>query len=176
MRAFETEKTEVAEIDRSVYDIKDKVNAAFEVNSGLTAEIVEKISEEKHDPEWMREFRLKALENYNKMSIPNWGPSLEGLDMSNIVTYVRPNTEMRGKWSDVPEDIKNTFEAPGASPRPSVRALRASVRSTTPRSSITTSSEEVAAQGVVYTDMESALTGEYADMVKEHFMKFVTPH
>ena len=48
MRAFETEKTEVAEIDRSVYDIKDKVNAAFEVNSGLTAEIVEKISEEKH--------------------------------------------------------------------------------------------------------------------------------
>ena len=40
MRAFETEKTEVAEIDRSVYDIKDKVNAAFEVNSGLTAEIV----------------------------------------------------------------------------------------------------------------------------------------
>ena len=31
MRAFETEKTEVAEIDRSVYDIKDKVNAAFEL-------------------------------------------------------------------------------------------------------------------------------------------------
>ena len=77
MRAFETEKTEVAEIDRSVYDIKDKVNAAFEVNSGLTAEIVEKISEEKHDPEWMREFRLKALETYNKMSSPQLG-SLPG--------------------------------------------------------------------------------------------------
>ena len=101
MRAFETEKTEIAEVDRSVYDIKDKVNAAFEVNSGLTAEIVEKISEEKHDPEWMREFRLKALDTYNRMSLPTWGPSLEGLDMSNIVTYVRPNTEMRGKWSAV---------------------------------------------------------------------------
>ena len=61
MRAFETEKTEVAEIDRSVYDIKDKVNAAFEVNSGLTAEIVEQISKEKHDPDWMREFRLNCL-------------------------------------------------------------------------------------------------------------------
>ena len=92
MRAFETEKTEVAEIDRSVYDIKDKVNAAFEVNSGLTAEIVEQISKEKHDPDWMREFRLKALDIYNKASIPNWGPSLEGLDMRNIVTYVRPQT------------------------------------------------------------------------------------
>ena len=116
MRAFETEKTEVAEIDRSVYDIKDKVNAAFEVNSGLTAEIVEQISKEKHDPDWMRELRLKALDIYNKASIPNWGPSLEGLDMRNIVTYVRPNTEMRGKWSDVPDDIKNTFERLGIPP------------------------------------------------------------
>lgn len=35
--------------------------------------------------------------------------------------------------------------------------------------------EEVAAQGVVYTDMESALNGEYADMVRKHFMKLVTP-
>ena len=71
MRAFETEKTEVAEIDRSVYDIKDKVNAAFEVNSGLTAEIVEKISEEKNDPEWMRIFRQKSLRIYNSMPVQN---------------------------------------------------------------------------------------------------------
>ena len=36
--------------------------------------------------------------------------------------------------------------------------------------------KEVAEQGVIYTDMESALTGKYADMVKDHFMKLVTPH
>ena len=108
MRAFETEKTDVAEVDRSIYDIKDAANAAFEVNSGLTPDIVAKISEEKHDPEWMRGFRQKSLEIYNKMPVQNWGPSIEGLDMRNIVTYVRPNTEMRGKWSEVPED----FECP----------------------------------------------------------------
>ena len=113
MRAFETEKTDVAEVDRSIYDIKDAANAAFEVNSGLTPDIVAKISEEKHDPEWMRGFRQKSLEIYNKMPVQNWGPSIEGLDMNNIVTYVRPNTEMRGKWDDVPEDIKNTFERLG---------------------------------------------------------------
>ena len=174
MRAFETEKTEVAEVDRSVYDIKDKVNAAFEVNSGLTAEIVEKISEEKHDPEWMREFRLKALDTYNKMSIPNWGPSLAGLDMSNIVTYVRPNTEMRGKWSEVPDDIKNTFERLGIpqAERSSLAGVGAQYDSEVVYHNV---KEEVAAQGVVYTDMESALTGPYADMVKEHFMKCVPP-
>ena len=162
MRAFETEKTEVAEIDRSVYDIKDKVNAAFEVNSGLTAEIVEQISKEKHDPDWMREFRLKALDIYNKASIPNWGPSLEGLDMRNIVTYVRPNTEMRGKWSEVPDDIKNTFERLGIpqAERSSLAGVGAQYDSEVVYHNV---KEEVAAQGVVYTDMESALTGPYAD-------------
>ncbi len=31
--------------------------------------------------------------------------------------------------------------------------------------------EEVAAQGVIYTDLESAMHGEYADMIQKHFMK-----
>mgnify|MGYP000220021146 CR=1 FL=1 len=61
-------------MDRSIYDIKDKPNAAFEVNSGLTPEIVEKISEEKNDPEWMRIFRQKSLRVYNSMPVQNWGP------------------------------------------------------------------------------------------------------
>ena len=174
MRAFETEKTEVAEIDRSIYDIKDAANAAFEVNSGLTPEIVEKISEEKHDPEWMRLFRLKALETYNKMPVQNWGPSIEGLDMSNIVTYVRPNTEMRGKWSEVPDDIKNTFERLGIpqAERASLAGVGAQYDSEVVYHNV---KAEVAAQGVVYTDMESALTGPYAEMVRKHFMKLVPP-
>ena len=62
MRAFETEKTDVAEVDRSIYDIKDKPNAAFEVNSGLTPEIVEKISEEKNDPEMAKQLAAFAAE------------------------------------------------------------------------------------------------------------------
>lgn len=174
MRAFETEKTDVAEVDRSIYDIKDKPNAAFEVNSGLTPEIVEKISEEKNDPEWMRIFRQKSLRIYNSMPVQNWGPSIAGLDMSNIVTYVRPNTEMRGKWSEVPDDIKNTFERLGIpqAERSSLAGVGAQYDSEVVYHNV---KEEVAAQGVVYTDMESALTGPYADMVKEHFMKCVPP-
>ena len=174
MRAFETEKTDVAEVDRSIYDIKDAANAAFEVNSGLTPDIVAKISEEKHDPEWMRAFRQKSLEIYNKMPVQNWGPSIEGLDMRNIVTYVRPNTEMRGKWSEVPEDIKNTFERLGIpkAERASLAGVGAQYDSEVVYHNV---KAEVAAQGVVYTDMESALTGPYADMVKSHFMKLVPP-
>ena len=61
----------------------------------------------------MQNFRLQALQIYNEMPVPDWEPSIEGLDMANIVTYVRPNTNMKAKWSDVPEDIKNTFERLG---------------------------------------------------------------
>ena len=174
MRAFESEKTDVAEVDRSIYDIRDGSNAAFAVSSGLTSEIVEKISEEKHDPEWMRIFRLKALETYNKMPVQNWGPSIAGLDMNNIVTYVRPNTEMRGKWSDVPEDIKNTFERLGIpkAERASLAGVGAQYDSEVVYHNV---KAEVAAQGVVYTDMESALTGPYAEMVRKHFMRLVPP-
>ena len=122
MRAFETEKTDVAEVDRSIYDIKDAANAAFEVSSGLTPEIVEKISEEKHDPEWMRIFRLKALETYNKMPVQNWGPSIAGLDMSNIVTYVRPTIpRCAASGAKCPTTSRTPLNV-WASPRPSVPA------------------------------------------------------
>ena len=174
MRAFETEKTDVAEVDRSIYDVKDKPNAAFEVNSGLTREIVEKISDEKHDPDWMHQFRLKALDIYNSMPVQKWGPSIDGLDMDNIVTYVRPKTEMRGKWSEVPDDIKNTFERLGIpkAERASLAGVGAQYDSEVVYHNV---KAEVAAQGVVYTDIESALNGPYAEMVKSHFMKLVPP-
>lgn len=170
----EKEKTQVADIDRSVYDIKDQVHPSFETQAGLTPEIVERISEEKGDPAWMREFRLKSLEIYNKLQIPNWGPPIDGLDMNNIVAYVRPNTPMRAKWSEVPEDIKNTFERLGIpeAERKSLAGVGAQYDSEVVYHNVRA---EVAAQGVVYTDMESALKGKYAEMVHEHFMKLVPP-
>jgi len=174
LRSFETEKTQVEEFDRSIYDIKDAANASFEVNSGLTPAIVQKISEEKHDPEWMRLFRLKSLQTYNEMPLPSWGPPLDGLDIENIVTYVRPNTPMRGKWSDVPDDIKNTFERLGIpkAERLSLAGVGAQYDSEVVYHNVRA---EVAAKGVVYTDIESALTGPYAEMVRKHFMKLVPP-
>ena len=174
MRAYETEKTNVAAVDRSIYDIKDAANAAFEVGSGLTPEIVEQISAEKHDPAWMRDFRLQSLQIYDRTPVQNWGPDISGLDMRNIVTYVRPNTAMQGKWSDVPADIKNTFERLGIpqAERSGLAGVGAQYDSEVVYHNVRA---EVAAQGVVYTDMESALQGEYAELVRTHFMKLVPP-
>ena len=168
------EKSHVEDIDRSIYDIKDVENDAYRINEGLTADIVRKISEEKNDPAWMTEFRLKALDIYNELQVPDWGPSIEGLDMDHLATYVRPNTKMQGDWKDVPEDIKETFERLGIpqAERKSLAGVGAQYDSELVYHNV---KDEVAEQGVVYTDMESALKGEYADMVHEYFMKLVTP-
>lgn len=80
----------------------------------------------------------RILQIYNEMKIPNWGPSIEGLDMDHIATYVRPNTKMRNDWKDVPEDIKETFERLGI-PQAERKSSPVWVRSTTPSLSITTS-------------------------------------
>lgn len=169
------EKVNVSDIDRSVYDIKDEEKDSYKINEGLTPEIVQKISQEKNDPQWMQLFRLQALQIYNEMQIPDWGPSIDGLDMNHIVTYVRPNTKMSAKWSDVPQDIKNTFERLGIpqAERKSLAGVGAQYDSELVYHNVRS---EVAEQGVVYTDMESALKGPYAEMVRKHFMKLVTPH
>ena len=168
------EKTQINDIDRSIYDIKDEEKDAYRIQAGLTPEIVEKISKEKHDPAWMELFRLQSLQIYNEMKVPDWGPSIEGLDMSNIATYVRPNTKMTAKWSEVPQDIKDTFERLGIpqAERKSLAGVGAQYDSELVYHNVR---KEVEEQGVVYTDMESALTGPYADMVRKHFMKLVKP-
>ena len=168
------EKTFVDDINRSVYDIKDTEKDAYRIRQGLTEEIVRKISEEKHDPAWMLEFRLKSLEIYNQLQVPDWGPSIDGLNMDNIATYVRANTSMKGTWEEVPEDIKETFERLGIpqAERESLAGVGAQYDSELVYHNVR---KEVEDQGVIYTDFESALVGEYADMVREHFMKLVPP-
>lgn len=168
------EKTYVADIDRTVYDIKDDEKDAYKLQAGLTPEIVQKISDEKNDPAWMQLFRLQSLQIYNESRVPQWGPPIDGLDMDNIVTYVRPNTKMSAKWSDVPKDIKDTFERLGIpqAERKSLAGVGAQYDSELVYHNVR---EEVAAQGVVYTDLESAMHGPYAEMIQKHFMKLVKP-
>ena len=94
--------------------------------------------------------------------------------MDHIATYVRPNTKMQNDWKNVPQDIKDTFERLGIpeAERKSLAGVGAQYDSELVYHNVRA---EVAAQGVVYTDMESALHGEYADMVRKYFMKLVPP-
>lgn len=173
---MEEAKTQVADINRSLYDFRYEENDRdfYKIRAGLDSSIVNKISEEKKDPEWMKEFRLKSLEIFNKTQEPDWGPDIKDLDIQKIVTYVKPKTELAAKWADVPQDIKDTFEKLGIpeAERQSLAGVGAQYDSELVYHNV---KDEVSEQGVVYTDMESALKGEYADMVREYFMHLVPP-
>ena len=169
------EKTYVEVIDRSLYDFRNEEKDVYRVKEGLTPAIVEQISKEKNDPPWMQLFRLQSLQIYNSLQIPDWGPPIDELNMDEIVTYVRPNTKMSAKWSDVPSDIKDTFEKLGIpqAERKSLAGVGAQYDSELVYHNVRA---EVAAQGVVYTDLESAMHGKYAEMIRKHFMKLVKPN
>ncbi len=171
------EKTQINDINRDFYDFRyeESEKDFYRIESGLTPEIVKKLSEEKGDPEWMKEFRLKSLETYNKLGVPDWGPSIEGLHIEDIATYVRPKTQMSGKWEDVPQDIKDTFEKLGIpeAERKSLAGVGAQYDSELVYHNV---QEEVAKQGVVYLGFEDALKSpEWGPMVKEYFMTLITP-
>lgn len=170
------ERAEVQDIDRSLYDFRyeEKDSDFYKIKEGLTPEIVEEISDKKNDPKWMRDFRLQALEIYHKTDIPNWGPDISDLNMDNIVTYVKPKTNMSANWEEVPQDIKDTFEKLGIpeAERKSLAGVGAQYDSELVYHNL---QEEVAAKGVVYSDIESALHGPYGEMIEKHFMKLVPP-
>lgn len=169
------EKTQVGEIDRSLYDFRYEEDERDYLGSGITADIIREISDEKGDPDWMREFRLKSMDIYNRTPMVEWGPSIEGLDVDNIVTYIRQKSRMNTDWEDVPDDIKNTFERLGIpqAERESLAGVGAQYDSELVYHNVR---KEVAESGVIYTDLESAMHDEkYAEMIRSHFMKLVPP-
>lgn len=164
-------KTQLDEVNRNIYDIRNKDDYEFKIKKGLTKEIINEISDQKNEPDWMRELRLKALEVYNKLELPTWGPDLSILDMNDIATYVRPKSKVNTSWDDVPAEIKDTFDKLGIpeSEKKYLAGVGAQYDSEVVYHSL---KEDLRKQGVIYTDMESAVR-EYPEIVKEYFMKCV---
>ena len=51
--AEEKKKSQVEDINRSIYDVKDKVEYSYKADKGLTEDVIREISREKDEPEWM---------------------------------------------------------------------------------------------------------------------------
>jgi Fe-S cluster assembly protein SufB len=102
-------------LDEYKYHFVDEEQHVFRTQPGLSEQVVRQISAQKDEPEWMLEFRLKALKIYESKPMPKWGGDLESLDrvLDEIYFYVRPQDRMEHSWDDVPENIKTTFEKLG---------------------------------------------------------------
>jgi Fe-S cluster assembly protein SufB len=103
------------DLDTYKYGFVDEEKHVFRTRPGLDEEVVRQISAQKDEPEWMLNFRLKALKIYESKPMPQWGGDLSQLQetLEEIYFYVRPQDKMEHSWDDVPEDIKNTFEKLG---------------------------------------------------------------
>ena len=95
------------------YGFSDPDASIYKSKKGFTREIVEEISYQKGEPDWMRKMRLKAYEHAIKRPTPTWGGDLSGLNLDDMYYYVRPSEKTQGNWDDVPDAIKNTFDKLG---------------------------------------------------------------
>ncbi len=147
---------------------------AYKAPKGLSREIVESISEYKNEPQWMRDFRLKALEHFYARPTPTWGGNLGQIDFDDIHYFVRASEKNSRDWSEVPEDIKNTFDRLGIpeAERKFLSGVGAQYESEVVYHQV---NEKLEAQGVIFTDMDTALR-EHEDLVREYWATIIPPN
>ena len=162
---------DIFDTDDNIYNFKNADDYEYKIKKGLNREIVEEISKRKNEPKWLLDIRLKALEIYNQLSLPTWGPDLSELDMDNISTYVKPKSDIKNNWDEVPKDIKDTFTKLGIPKAETdyLAGVGAQYDSEVVYHSI---KDEMKKLGVIYTDIDSAIR-EYPQLVKEYFSKCV---
>jgi Fe-S cluster assembly protein SufB len=95
------------------YGFHDTEQHVFKSRKGLNREIVAEISAHKGEPQWMLDYRLKALELFEKKPLPTWGGDVSHIDFQDIFYYVKPTSEEAKSWEDVPADMKRTFDKLG---------------------------------------------------------------
>jgi Fe-S cluster assembly protein SufB len=147
---------------------------AYKAPKGLSRELVESISEYKNEPQWMRDFRLKALEHYESRPMPMWGANLAQIDFDDIHYFVRASERSERSWDDVPDDIKNTFDKLGIpeAERKFLSGVGAQYESESIYHQI---AEDLSKQGVIFTDMDTALR-EHEDIVREYWATIIPPN
>jgi Fe-S cluster assembly protein SufB len=168
------QQTQLQQLDEYKFGFRMPENYAFKSRKGLDREIVEEISYMKGEPQWMRDFRLRALRTFERRPMPNWGANLGDIDFQDIFYYIKP-TEKQGKsWDDIPDDIKTTFDRLGIpeAERKFLAGVGAQYESEVVYHSLR---EDLQKQGVIFLDMDSGLR-EHPDIVKEYFGTVIPPN
>ena len=160
----------------SIHDkfIKDDDFMAFKSEKGLNRKIVTEISERKNEPSWMLEYRLKALDIFEKKPMPSWGADLSHLDHHDIHYYVQSVQGKHSSWDDVPDDIKNTFDKLGIpqAEREMLAGVGAQFESEVIYKRL---KDKWAQKGVVFLDTDSGLK-EYPELFKKYFASVIPAH
>ncbi|MFL2136974.1 Fe-S cluster assembly protein SufB [Ruoffia sp. FAM 24228] len=149
------------------FGFQDNAEIIFSTGLGLNEEVIRTISQEKDEPEWMLDYRLKAYEIYKNKPIPEWGPDLSGIDFNDITYYQKATNRPVRTWDDVPDEIKKTFERIGIPEAERAYLAGATVQYES-EAVYTRMKSAYENLGIIFTDMDSALR-DYPELVKEYF-------
>jgi Fe-S cluster assembly protein SufB len=149
------------------YGFHEKENYAFKAQKGLTPEIVAQISDMKGEPEWMMNYRLKALDIFLKKPMPTWGADLSSIDFADIYYYIKPSEDNVKSWDEVSPEVKNTFDKLGIpeAEQKFLAGVGAQYESEMIYHSVRKDLED---KGVIFLSMDDGLR-QYPEIVKEYF-------
>ena len=149
------------------YDFKDDVESIFSTGKGLNEDVVRAISKAKNEPEWMLEYRLKALKMFEKMPFPSFGPDVSDLDFNSYTYFSRYVKGDKTSWEEVPETIKNTFQKLGI-PEQEQKYLSGAATQYESEMVYHNMLKEVEEKGVIFLSTDMALQ-MYPDLVRKFF-------
>lgn len=162
----------IQNINRETLDQANSTHYLKGARKGLSKELIQHISQEKNEPAWMREHRLKSLAIFYQKSLPTWGPDLSKLNFDEIIYYAKPGEVTNAhSWEQVPEDIKRTFERLGI-PEAERKYLAGAGAQYESKNVYHRLKEKWGKLGVIFEDMDTALQ-LYPDLVRQYFMKCV---
>ena len=147
---------------------------SFRTDKGLSEAVVREISSQKSEPTWMAEFRLKALQIFEGMPRPDWGPDLSELKLDDIYYYLRPMEGQKRSWDDVPENIKNTFMKLGI-PQAEQKLLAGVGAQFESEVVYKNLKKKWSDLGVIFTDMNTGLR-EHPELFKKYFASLIPPN
>src|SRR5436190_10928328 len=146
---------------------------AFKMRKGLDASVVAEISAMKKEPEWMLDFRLRALETFYKKPMPTWGGDMSGINFDNIYYYVKATEGNEVSWDEVPADVKYTFDRLGI-PEAEQKFLAGTGAQFESEVVYHSIRKDLSDKGVIFTDTDSALR-DHPDLFREYFGTIIPP-
>ncbi|HLB50334.1 MAG TPA: Fe-S cluster assembly protein SufB [Anaerolineales bacterium] len=148
------------------YGFHEQENYVFKARKGLNHEIVAQISKMKGEPQWMTDFRLKALDIFYKKPMPTWGADLSGIDFDNIYYYIKPSAESVKSWDEVSPEVKRTFDKLGI-PEAEQKFLAGVGAQYESEMVYHTVRKDLEEKGVIFLSMDDGLR-EHPEIVKEY--------
>lgn len=153
------------------YGFHEPENYTFKAEKGLSPEVVINMSRMKGEPQWMTDFRLKALDIFYKKPMPTWGADLGTINFDDIYYYIKPSPESVKSWDEVSPEVKNTFNKLGIpeAEQKFLAGVGAQYESEMVYHAVRKDLEE---KGVVFLSMDDGLR-QYPDLVKEYFATLI---